>query len=247
MVHTRCDGHTLFAQYAFPPNELGYCGPAGADGPGRLADRAREFDGAWPYLEALAAAGGTDVLDEEIVRNYWIGGELLSAVDADRLLAGLRAAFAGQLTGLLDTVTARKVLAHHSFHVFAVYPWVRFLDRDPVVPLRVMQSCRIRWGTVDAVDGDHVVLRTRPLTAAGGALSLGAPITESVRWRRDGASLIDAPRPQDRVAAHWDWVCGALTDADVAALGAATRATLSLVNEVRSSVGASAPGREEST
>lgn len=245
---TRHGGPTLFAQYAFPPNELGYCGPPGTGAPAGLAGRVRDFDGAWPYLAALAsAAGHADLLDDEVVHDYWIGGPLLAAVDPADLLTRLRLAFTGQATGLLDAVSARNTQAHHSFHVFVVYPWIRFLDRDPVTPLRVLQSCRIRWGTVESVDDDHVAMRTCPLVLADRVLTLGAPVAERVRWRRDGASLIARPMPGDRVAAHWDWVCGALTDDDVDALAAATRATLDLVGEVRATMGAAAPVREEST
>ncbi|KUI20094.1 DUF6390 family protein [Mycobacterium sp. GA-2829] len=230
-LRTRRDGRTLFAQYAFPPNELGYCGPPGVAGAG-LAGRAREFDGAWPYLEALAAAGNADVLDDEVVHSYWIGGALLAAVDPSDLLTRLRCAFAGQVTGLLDAVAEHGVSAHHSFHVLVVYPWIRFLDRDPATPLRIMQMCRIRWGTVEYVDDDHVVLSSRPLTVTDRALGLGAPRCERVRWRRDGTALSDTPRPGDLVAAHWDWVCGALTEGDVTALQTATSVTLALVNDV---------------
>ncbi|PRC46594.1 hypothetical protein C6A85_89300, partial [Mycobacterium sp. ITM-2017-0098] len=85
-------GHALFARYAFPPNELGYCGPPGTGtlpggDAGHLADYAREFDGAWPYLSAIAHATGTpDPLDEEVVRSYWVGGPLLDRVDPPALL-----------------------------------------------------------------------------------------------------------------------------------------------------------------
>ena len=59
-------GPVLFARYAFPPNSHGYCGPgdhesffsygvAGADDRG-LRELARQFAGAWPYLELIAAA-----------------------------------------------------------------------------------------------------------------------------------------------------------------------------------------------
>lgn len=234
--HTR-PGHALFARYAFPPNELGYCGPpgtgalpSGAD----LAGYAREFDGAWPYLGALAdTAGRPDPLDEQIVRSYWLGGPLLAEVDAPALLARLRAAFSGQVTGLLAEVPPDGVLANHSFHVFVVYPWARFLDRDPETPLKVMQACRIRWGVVDAVDDDHAVIVSRPLTFRSGALGLAEPRAERVRWRRDGLSLAERPIPGQTVSAHWDWACGALTDAEVTALDTATRTTLTLVNAVR--------------
>ncbi|KUI24246.1 hypothetical protein AU196_20310 [Mycobacterium sp. IS-1742] len=244
-LRTRRGGRTLFARYAYPPNELGYCGPgdAGLSAGATLENRAREFDGAWPYLEVLSAVGGVEPLDDEVVRSYWVGGGLLGSVDPDLLLAALRRAFTGQVTGLLDAVPAGKALAHHSFHVFVVYPWARFLDRDPATPLRVMQQCRIRSGTVESVDGDHAVVSTHPLTLRSGVLSLGPAVVERLRWRRNGTSLTAAPHPGDRVAAHWDWVCDTLSDEDVAALTAATRATLDLVNDLRTAVDARAPTR----
>ena len=181
-------GHAVFARYAFPPNELGYCGPADAgvllrgDDAVRLASHARDFDGAWPYLQMIAdAVNIADPLDEQIVRAYWVGGPLLSRVDEETLLSRLRTSFAGQVTGLLDDPSLPGALAHHSFHVFAVYPWVRFLDRDPTTPLNVMQQCRIRWGTVESVRGDHAEILSQPLTYESGRLGLGEHVTERVR------------------------------------------------------------------
>lgn len=230
-------GHTLFARYAYPPNELGYCGPAdpGAAGAAAIADHAAEFDGAWPYLQVLAdAAGLGDPLDGEVVRTYWVGGELLARVDPRVLLQRLRAEFGGQATGLLPALAdPAGVLAHHSFHVFAVYPWIRLLDRDPATPLRVLQNCRIRWGTVLSVTDEHVRIMSRPLTFTDGDLRLGAPAPELVRWSRDGMSLAARPVPGAAVSAHWDWVCGTLDDTECAALDAATATTLDLVAAAR--------------
>jgi hypothetical protein len=239
-------GHALFAQYAYPPNELGYCGPSDGGGASGVASHAKEFDGAWPYLAAIAeAVGASDPLDPDVVGSYWIGGPLLTKVDPADLLTRLRTAFKGQVTGLLDAVhAAPALLAHHSFHVFAVYPWVRFLDRDPATALGVMQDCRIRWGAVESVDGDHVVMTSRPLHLASGALTLGEPRAERVQWRRGELSLAPAPSPRSTVSAHWNWVCASLTGDETAALESATRATLELVNATRtetvSAVGGSA-------
>lgn len=234
-------GHAEFARYAFPPNELGYCGPASHSDLLRsvaatdLAAYAREFDGAWPYLDAIAdAAGVTDPLEAEVVRTYWIGGPLLAAVEPGVLLSRLRAAFTGQVTGMLDDLATGQALAHHSFHVFVVYPWIRFLDRDPVKPVQVMQDCRISWGTVESVRGDHVTLSTRPLTFIDGTLALGAPVAALARWRRNGISLAPRPMPGGMVSVHWDWVCGALSDGQTADLDAATQMALDLVNAARS-------------
>jgi hypothetical protein len=100
-----------------------------------------------------------------------------------------------------------------------------------------MQDCRIRWGTVESVDADHAVVRSQPLTFDGCALALGEPISQSVRWREDGVSLIASLSPGDLVAAHWDWICGTLSDKECADLSAATHATLALVNSQRISGG----------
>jgi hypothetical protein len=228
-------GFDTFACYAFPPNELGYCGPADV-AKAELGRHAREFDGAWPYLQVIAdAAGVADPLDEDVVRTYWVGGPLLGKVDPAELLSRLRSAFTGQVTGLLgDLQCGANALAHHSFHVLVVYPWVQFLDRDPATPLRVMQDCRIRSGTVQSVDGEHAEISSRRLTYDDGKLALGDPGTELVRWSRNGDSLAPAPAPGVTVAAHWDWVCGVLSADDAEALATATQTTLDLVNAARS-------------
>jgi len=223
-------GRELFACYAFPPNELGYCGPADTT-QAELASHAKEFDGAWPYLQAIAdAAGIADPLDDDVVQNYWVGGPLLDKVDPGELLSRLRSAFTGQVTGMLDDMMPGNALAHHSFHVFVVYPWVRFLHREPATPVSVMQACRIRWGTVESVDDEHVVISSPPLTFDGETLGLGDAHQDRVRWRKDDTSLAPAPKQGDLVAAHWDWVCATLTESDRDALADATRQVLDLVN-----------------
>jgi hypothetical protein len=224
-------GDVLFARYAFPPNELGYCGPDDPDvllrhatSAGEPADeiarRARLFDGAWVYLELIAAAAGIpDPMDARVVEAYWIGNDLLDAVDPDLFLATLRQRFAGQLGGPIAhrwrSMPPAHALAHHSFHVFAVYPWTGLLtagsgDRGDTA-LSVLDSCRIRWGTVTGpVTGARVHVRSRPLTWDGRRLGLGTDRVESVRWSTDGASG-RPPAPGDLVACHWDWVCDRLT------------------------------------
>ena len=226
---------TLFDQYAYPPNELGYCGPTDGGGAFALAARAKEFDGAWPYLAAIAeAVGVNDPLDEEVVSSYWVGGPALTKVDPAALLIRLRTSFKGQVTGLLDALEPQPgVLAHHSFHVFVVYPWVRFLDRDAATALGVMQDCRIRWGTVESVDGEHAMIASSPLRLDDGKLRLGELQHERVQWKKADLSLAPAPTQGCTVAAHWNWVCATLDADQLVALETATQATLDLVNTLR--------------
>ncbi|MGI8416358.1 MAG: DUF6390 family protein [Nakamurella sp.] len=243
-------GEAMFARYAYPPNVLGYCGSGdghellefadrhqGPDpSPARPVDigqRARTFDGAWPYLEHLAAVCGADsAMEARVVEAYWVGNELLESGDDEAFASAVRTAFGGERgTDLEALETSPRPVAHHSFHVFAVYPWVGILRRTGAQQaLEVLDRCRIRWGRVDAVDGAEVRLQSRPLTWDGSLIGLGAPRSECARLSVDGRSLTTAVQPGDWIALHWDWVCDRLTPTQLAALRRFTARQLAITN-----------------
>jgi Family of unknown function (DUF6390) len=213
------EGAVLFARYAYPPNELGYGGPAGASAmlePSAVADierRARQFEGAWSYLEVLAECLGTDdPLAVEVVDAYWVGSGLLDEVDPDALVDRLVDRFRGQPGGTWRTASARA-RAHHSFQVFEVYPWTQLLlDGRPAGPaVNVLDRCRIRVGVVQSVDGERLTTTARLLEWDGARLDAGEATVETVRWSVGGRALMDAPAIGDLVALHWDWACDVLT------------------------------------
>ena len=91
MISLDVPGPIRFARYAYGPNRLGYCGPDAADellgeaASGgdlrRIRTLAEGFEGAWPYLELIARANGiADPLDGRVVEAYWLGNDLLEAV-----------------------------------------------------------------------------------------------------------------------------------------------------------------------
>lgn len=213
------EGALKFARYAYPPNELGYCGPDGAHemlAPGAVAEierRARLFDGAWVYLEFLAGVLGTDdPLSTPVVEAYWIGSDLLSAVDPAALVDHLTVAFDGQVGGTWRESAARA-RAHHSYQVFEVYPWAAMLLRGlpPGPAVSVLDRCRIRSGVVSEIDDEWVVVMSSLLTWDGNSLTPSPPQVERARWSVDGQSLLAPPDVGDTVALHWDWVCDVLT------------------------------------
>jgi Family of unknown function (DUF6390) len=237
-------GDVLFARYAFPPNELGYCGPddaaallshAAAGGGADIVARARRFDGAWPYLEVIATAAGIeDPLDPRVVEAYWVGNDLLDAVTPLGLLTALRARFVDQAGGCWVRITPEAgPLAHHSFQVFAVYPWLGLLDSGSPVPMSVLDRCRIRWGSVVAVDGDHATVSSQPLVWESGVLQLGPEREERVRWSAGGESLRSGITMGDCVSLHWDWVCDRLSEKQVGALRDVTASQIVLANRFR--------------
>ncbi len=215
-------GALQFARYAYPPNELGYCGPPGAramlaGAEAEIEGRARRFDGAWVYLELLAEALGLDdPLASEVVEAYWVGSELLGKVAPDALVTRLDARFAGQVGGTWREA-GERARAHHSFQVFEVYPWAAMLLRGlPAGPaVNVLDRCRIRTGVVGSVEGEWVSVVSRVLAWQDGVLRPGTPGTERARWAVDGAGLMAAPAEGDVVALHWDWVCDVLTPEQV--------------------------------
>jgi hypothetical protein len=244
------DGALTFARFAYPPNQLGYCGPdvqdeilqrvsARAAGP-ELRVLARGFEGAWPYLQLIAAGNGiADPLDARVVEAYWIGNRLLDGVGPARFADSLLSRFAPSLHGggererLLDPLRTGGV-PHHAFHVFGVYPWVGLLRSGAVdQALHVLDRCRVRWGRVVSLGEASAVVVSRPLTWDGRRLALGAPHEENATTARDGYLLAPRLVAGDWCALHWDWVCEPLTRGRLDALRHYTRRQLDAVNGVR--------------
>lgn len=244
--NVRDEGPLLFARYAYPPNQLGYCGPgdhralleygaAGVVDPG-LAELARGFSGAWPYLELIARVTGVgDPLDRRVVEAYWVGNRLLDKVDMASFGASLTERFrrhGGRAWGHLAEAVPAGAVPHHSFHVFGVYPWLGLLGsgRDEH-PLKVLDRCRVRWGRVVAVQGDQVVVRSRRLTWDGTRLDLGAPEMEAATCAVGGTGFVGALEAGEWVALHWHWVCDRLASGQLAALRHYTARQLAISND----------------
>jgi uncharacterized protein DUF6390 len=240
-------GPLLFVRYAFPPNHHGYCGPNdsasffeyGATGtvdPG-LRAQAREFSGAWPYLELIAGATGVpDPLDRRVVEAYWVGNPLLDRVGVSAIGNSMEQRFrftsGPRFSSLTEGFLAGGV-PHHSFHVFCIYPWVGLLgdDRRAQHALTVLDRCRIRWGQVKALHGDQAVVESSSLTWDGRRLELGPPAAETVVRARNGIGLLEELAVGDWVSMHWEWVCDRLGDRQLASLKQFTRRHLAIVND----------------
>lgn len=242
-------GAWLFARYAYAPNKLGYCGPpesstlaaagiedpGGAEGNGGVRAAARRFSGAWHYLEVLAELGRiADPLDSRVVESYWLGGGLNERVEPQefgRLLLERIAPQAGHYWAHLTPELLEEAAGDHGFHVFGVYPWTRLLLHGPAdAPLHVLDSCRIRWATVTARDGNLITVSSRPLSWDGARLGLGDPVHRQIAVSTDGLSFLPDVAPGDTVALHWDWLCGRLSADQAAELESNTLRRLEITN-----------------
>ncbi len=239
-------GASLFARYAYPPNELGFCGPPDSRavleyGAAGVVDRglvelAKGFAGAWPYLETIAGmAGIQDPLDRRVVEAYWVGNGLLKRVDMHDFGNSLEDRFkrrAGTTFGFLAEAIPAGAVPHHSFHVFGVYPWVGLLgSHRGETPLHVLQSCRIRWGQVVAVKGEQVDVLSRPLTWDGSRLGFGDPQVETVRGSTGGLGLAPGYTVGDWESKHWGWVSDRLSRRQLMNLRHFTMSQIDITNE----------------
>jgi hypothetical protein len=242
---TTTPGPLLFARYAYPPNALGYCGAdtprtlleygEAATSDAGLAELARTFEGAWPYLTLIAGANRiADPLDPRVVEAYWVGNELLDRVRPHDLARHVQSRFHGRLGSsehrVVDVV-AHGSVPHHCFHVFAVYPWHGLLRSGAVEePLHVLDQCRTTPAIVDRVHGGTAEVRARPLLWDGSSLQLGNWTPRRVRWRDEGDSFVGALQIGDMIALHWDFVCDHLSPAAARRLERVTQRSLAAVN-----------------
>jgi hypothetical protein len=223
---TTVPGPVLFARYAFGPNRLGYCGTddhAAVLGHGAAQEErplrglARTFEGAYPYLELIAHANGiADALDARVVEGYWIGNELTAAVDAGSMHRSLDDRFRGRVDAgtwrWLERTVPEGARPVHAFHVMDVFPRVGSVRGEKVDDvLRVIDSCRIRWGRVLEVTDGSLVVDAPVLEMVDAKLRIAAPRREVVERWIDGVGFITDVAVGDVVSLHWGWACDRLT------------------------------------
>lgn len=239
-------GPILFARYAFGPNRLGYCGPddaaelfgeaAGGGDLGALRRQAEQFEGAFPYLQLIARANGlNDPLDARVVEAYWLGNGLLGNVSPKKLGDSLDSRFRRRLRDDSWRWLADKpndgALPMHAFHVLDVFPRLGLMRSEATDDtLKVMDSCRIRWGRVLDRDGDFLVVSAVPLAMVDCKLKLGAPRVERIRGWQDGLGFIGDVARDDIVSIHWDWACDTLDAWRLGALQAWTMREIAIAN-----------------
>jgi len=238
-------GLQMFARYAYPPNERGYCGPDDSRSlleyrtagriDGGLADLAQAFSGPWPYLRLMAEKNGAGgPFSRRVVEAYWVGNDLLDRVGTldfgNTIEEKFRRRVGGKWPGMAEAVPGG--IPHHSFHVFVTYPWVGLLTQsDRGEPLEILDRCRIRWGKVDSVHGETAVVTSRPLTWDGRRLELGAPRVETVTLAIGGLGFTEPLQPGEWVSMHWGWVCDRLSDRQLADLKRFSARQLAMTND----------------
>jgi hypothetical protein len=239
-------GALLFGRYAFPPNRLGYCGPddnqalleqVSESRPDRgLLELERRFEGAYPYLCLIAQANEIpDPFDRRVVDAYWIGNELLDRVEAAPFYESLSSRFRNRMKASDFTWLSRKLelsaRPHHNFHVFDVYVRAGLMRNERAdIAVETMDSCRISWGRVVAIEGPDLLVERPQLVLADGKLTLSEPRGCRVSRQLEGRGFVDGVNTDDMVSIHWNWACDVLDPDALSRLSRATQRSLALAN-----------------
>jgi hypothetical protein len=97
--------------------------------------------------------------------------------------------------------------------------------------MHTLDSCRVSWGKVVAVDGAELLVDRQPLLLEFGKLVLGAPQRTRVVRQVSGRGFADAVQADDWVSLHWGWVCEVLTAQQQANVARYTQYHLTLANQ----------------
>ncbi|KKQ76482.1 MAG: hypothetical protein US98_C0035G0005 [Parcubacteria group bacterium GW2011_GWC1_38_6] len=240
------DGLLRCSYYAFGPNRLHYCGPdanqeiaaymkEGIMDPG-LESLLKAFRTMYPYLLHIARANKIDnPFDEKVVEAYWIGNELLDAVDKKEFYRHLiddqkiNKKLNLKSFGILKNKMRQGAVPHHSFHVLNIWRRTGHLDQEHT--LESMDQCRISWGKIVSVDGPFVVVKYQPLVLSGGKLSLGEITSKKITRNLNASLEIDELKVDDEITLHWGVICEKINGKQVAELKKYTNLSLYFANQ----------------
>lgn len=193
----------IAAKYSFTPNSLGYCGTPSfvsllqSGDREKIASELRKFHPHYAYLSLIARENGRRPFDEDVVRAFWIGNELLENVSHDSLKRFIaRELLPGQERAKrLSEGLPEGLLPHHSFNSL----YINFVTDKVDKTIRNFDSCCVLPGKVLSVRGNGLQVE-RDCIEDGPSMGKKK---ESVSLELNGTRFIDAVREGDLVSVHW--------------------------------------------
>lgn len=244
----RGEGLKLAIRYSLPSCRLGFCGPHDQASQKTLHDFVsgkkveeekvrkilEKFEAMYPYLRLIASSNQiSDPFDEQVVKAFWVGNELLERVGVGTLRQLIMTNFVKP--GLLSKEEAEKraiqipegMVPHHSFHVFVLGSITGRVKLEGALK----DLCRIGWGKVEEIKNQKskikkIKVKYQPLIFAE-EVKLGEETTKEVEWDE---RLVPGIKEGDWVSFHWGQVCDLLGEEDVANLDRYTLKTISLIS-----------------
>ena len=217
------EGLQLASRFSLPPNSLGYCGKGSATekfkecvliGDCKGVDsEITKFIVLHPYLKTIAEMANLPFTSHEVVECFWLGNGLLKKAGMrhyDLLLQNFLKQ--GVPKWLVDELKERKPKRFIPCHIFQVLH-VGVGRASGAVPFNLdsQNNCMIRWGKVEAINGEFasVVLNTLVKKGTRYDLKLSRENHPFIPGFLSGLKI------GDDVAVHWKQVVKILTLGEV--------------------------------
>jgi hypothetical protein len=248
-------GEFLHTKHAFPPNNLGNCGP---DTKGRILNYLHnhangidlqpaltKFEAAYPFVRMIAKSTGKVPFDYQVAEAYWIGNSLLDRVEPAEFFEFSYGALSESRMNLGDKGGLSKVAAksifrkvgrdarpHHTFYVLGMYARSSIRSGSTGSKLvELMDSCRISWGRVLEAKKDTLLVNTPSLKLKDGKLSLSHPARKEIRYDPLIPPFSEI-RAGDWVTIHWNFASERLQSYQLANLKRYTALDIKATNEL---------------
>jgi Family of unknown function (DUF6390) len=222
-------GELLHAKHAFPPNNLGYCGPDlrgkieeylhGSSSGEKLLPYLSKFEAAYPFVKLIARSTGMSPFDRKVTEAYWLGNSLLNQVDvaefyqfaedelvSSRKMVGKKDSMKREERKRLFRDLGSLAKPHHTFYVLNMYAKASENTSTKEKLIELMDCCRISWGKVIAVR-EKILEVERPALSANGnddQLALKAPKRMEVGYDPE-IRPFDSIGKEDWVSIHWNF------------------------------------------
>ncbi len=227
-------GELLYAKHAFPPNNLGYCGP---DARGKILDYLHgssaesllpfltRFEAAYPFVKMIAKSTGMKPFDHRVTEAYWLGNSLLNQVPPpnffefthkdlalSRGMAGKKGGMGKEEAKLLFRKLGSLAKPHHTFYVLNMYAKAGEKSESKEKLLQLLDSCRISWGKVLEVKRDTLIVERSSLVEMEDdrLLTLAPPKEKEVGYDPE-IRPFNTIRRGDWVSLHWNFASEKLT------------------------------------
>jgi hypothetical protein len=193
------------------------------------------FKTLYPYLQEIARANGiADPFDDRVVEAYWVGNALLETIPQQRFYRHLRDTLdlkrkykTREFDQLVEKL-GKGARMHHNVHVLNAYK--RTGHDAKLHTLESMDSCRVSWGKVTAVEGASVTVQRQPLAQHEKKLLLGPAVSVTLRRRLEEDGSLDDLAVGDIVTMHWGVICEIIPAASVPWLKKYTDLAIGLSN-----------------
>jgi len=234
------NGAELAARYAFPPNELGYCGTpsfrsildgclAGERKAGALENELKKFHAHYAYLSLIARENDRKPFDPDVVKAFWLGNGLLLNVSRKALRQFIvRDLFGGKQKSArkLAENLPEGMVPHHSFNVL----YINFVTDKVEKTTKNYDSCCIACGRVLSVSGTGArVERDSIILDEAGRFAIRQK-TQTIALEQKGVRFVRPVRAGDLVSIHWGMAIQKLGLKDATALNRYTRMNMDAIN-----------------